>query len=641
MLDWRTRHFAQPADPLLLDLDFEPQPVVQAQESIALAYRLNPNGLRDFLALQPVTPLYAHQVSGAAFMLERTGGGYCDDLRTGKTRATLYAAVTAQQRAVGASPRGPSARWGRPILVVCPGDLLDTWQSELEALYGPRALAVLRLDTEGVARSHESRASLLTQLREETDLVLVSVSYLVESTHVGAVLLRDEMAFSTLLCDEAHLSVSPDTQSYEVLCRLRAASKWYITGTPIQNSLRSLTAALTFMGVPPARLAGLSNKELVALARTLTLRRTWALTTMIPRLPVPTVTPLEQRVFRAAVAQLLAAVDARPPRMKKLTLIHVLRQLVLSPYLPVCRDLYDRGILTLPPGAVMAPAALVNGETDPALLEGGGGGDYANLVMALALREQTFEAIGADPRAAWQQLVPARWNAEQPLVCQHLRRRVDALKAVLVPCVSPKERWFCQVLLAQRVEPAREKVVFFSGFHEPLQRMRRLLQMRRDLGVPGATGGALVDGDLTVAQRRAERDRLASDATCGVLLSTLKVSSVGLDLTDANHAVVNDPWYNPTPEQQAVGRIQGPRQTRAVHTYRLVCPGTIDECIADRADAKTLLAQQALPQTLLAQQAGGPVEVSAVGAEEAYETPEEEHQTMLSIVRQLRALVQD
>jgi hypothetical protein len=645
--EWREKHFAPAvaaaAAVTLQAFDFLPSAPTSTLpvNDVALAYRLNPNGLDEFLSLRPVVPLYAHQASGADFILGRyrqaLGGAFCDDMRTGKTRAALFAMITAQQEATAAASAGQGAagRWGRPSLVVCPKDVLPVWQEELETLYGPegrRRLAVLTLETETI-QARESRATLLARLREGTDLVLVSASYLAESTHFGAAVLRGEIAFRLLLCDEAHEYISPgSTRSVEALSRVRADSKWYLTGTPLQNSLQSLTTALGFMGVHRSRLNGLSAKALIALARSMTLRRTWNLLEVMPRTPVPTVRFLEERVYRAALTQLLGPPpQVRPPGFKPLTIIHTLRQLVLTTYM--CRDLYTTGVLKLPEGVCLAPEDVDEG--------GGGGGafydDLGKLTMALAVREMTLEDIGADPRLAWK-LVPPEWRTEQPLVCDHLRRQVDALKATLVSRVAPKERWFIHVLLRGRLEQTGEKVVLFSGFRAPLQRLAKLLQMRREFGVPNACNFVYVDGDFTAADRKRERDRFFSDPTCQVLLATIDVNSRGLDLTHANHAVINDPWWNPTDEHQATGRIKGPKQTRPVCLYRLILPGTIDECVADEADAKVRLDQAALPQTLLGkEEGGGPVEVPAVATEDASEEAVRERVRTNNVMDKLRA----
>jgi SNF2 family DNA or RNA helicase len=610
--EWRARHFT-PAVSMHTAPRFDFAVALESSEtnsSVALAYRLAPNGMGAFLALRPLQPLYPHQVTGAEFMLDRhlagAGGGLCDDLRTGKTRAAIYAAVTAQQRAMSNS--SPASRWGRPTLVVCPKDLLGVWQGEIEALYGPGKLAVLTLDTDSV-RPRQSREALRAQLREGTDIVLTSISYLAESSHFGAAMLQEELAYRMLICDEAHEYVSAGTQSFEILCRMRADSKWYVTGTPIQNSLQSLTTALTFMGVHRTRLSGMNARALINLARTMTLRRTWILLEVMPRTPVPTSRPLEDRVYRAALRQLVS--PKRGP-VNSLKSIHILRQLVLSPYL--CRDLYDDGTLVLPDGAFFAPVS-----------------DSVQDAMTLAVREMTMEDIGADAQQAWQ-IVPLEWRDRQDL-----RRQVDILKSTLIPRVAPKERWFINYLLRQRIEPTREKVVVFSGFRAPLQRLAKLLSLRREYGVRGACDFVLIDGDLSVADRTRLRGRFACDPNCQVLLATIDVNGRGLDLTHANHTVINDPWWNPNDEHQAVGRMKGPKQTRPVHTYRLVLPGTIDECVADEADAKVRLDQAALPQSLLVRPGEGPVEVSAVATEDLSEEPARERVRTSNVMDQLRA----
>jgi SNF2 family DNA or RNA helicase len=628
--EWRAKAFAAastvPVAPVAFDFI---APRVPTQDSVALVSRLNPRALEEFCALRPVVPLYPHQQSGVAFILGRyrahEGGGYFDDVRTGKTRAALVAAVTAQQEAAAASGQ----RWGQPSIFVCPKDVLPVARRELEALYGPegqRRLAVTVLETDALD-ARETQAGLLGRLREGTDLVLVSVSYLTESTHFGAALLRDALSYRLMFCDEAHEYVTPGSvQTSDLLNKMRADSKWYMTGTPLQNSLDSLTHALTFMGVQRSRLTGLSPKALVSLARAMTLRRTWNILQVIPRTHVAGMRPIEERLYRAALEQLLQ----HPKGISSLKLIQRLRHLALSPYL--CRDLYEGAdaILTLPEGVRLAPA-------DEELGFNPDSDDVGQLVLALAARETTLADIGANPALAWAQLVPPRWPMEHPLVCDRVRRQTDTLKTQLVPRVAPKERCFLQTLVQGQLERTGEKAVLFSAFREPLQRMARLLQLRRQLLVPGACDFVYIDGDLSAPERERERERFASDPACQVLLATIGVNSRGVDLTCANHVVINDPSWNPTDEHQATGRVRGPKQTRQVHVYRLVLPGTIDVCVCDWADAKVRLDLAALPQTLLLRQEGGPIEVPAVAAVEAADSAVEERARNRNVMEALRA----
>ena len=62
-----------------------------------------------------------------------------------------------------------------------------------------------------------------------------------------------------------------------------------------------------------------------------------------------------------------------------------------------------------------------------------------------------------------------------------------------------------------------------------------------------------------------------------VFLISLKAGGVGLNLTEADYAILLDPWWNPATEAQAVDRTHRIGQTKKVMVYRLVAKDTIEE----------------------------------------------------------------
>ncbi len=62
-----------------------------------------------------------------------------------------------------------------------------------------------------------------------------------------------------------------------------------------------------------------------------------------------------------------------------------------------------------------------------------------------------------------------------------------------------------------------------------------------------------------------------------VFLISLKAGGFGLNLTEADYAILLDPWWNPATEAQAVDRMHRIGQTKNVFVYRLVSRNTIEE----------------------------------------------------------------
>jgi superfamily II DNA or RNA helicase len=79
-----------------------------------------------------------------------------------------------------------------------------------------------------------------------------------------------------------------------------------------------------------------------------------------------------------------------------------------------------------------------------------------------------------------------------------------------------------------------------------------------------------------------------------VLLLSLRAGGVGLNLTQADHVFIVDPWWNPAAEDQAADRAHRIGQDRPVMVYRLVAANTVEEGILALQERKRGLAEAAL-----------------------------------------------
>ena len=87
-----------------------------------------------------------------------------------------------------------------------------------------------------------------------------------------------------------------------------------------------------------------------------------------------------------------------------------------------------------------------------------------------------------------------------------------------------------------------------------------------------------------------------------VMLISLKAGGTGLNLTEADHVFLLDPWWNPAVEDQAADRTHRIGQDKPVLVYRLVAEETVEERILALQVKKRAIAQAALGQ---ADQAAG------------------------------------
>lgn len=162
--------------------------------------------------------LRPYQVQGVQWLLARSnmGGLLADEMGLGKTiQALAFLEVL----------KGPA-------LVICPSSLVWNWKKEARQFL-PN-LQIVTLDG-------PDREDLFSQV-SVCDLAITSY----------ALLRRDieqyrGFSFSTVILDEAQHIKNPDSQNAKAAGRLRARSRFILTGTPIENSIRDLWSLFDFL----------------------------------------------------------------------------------------------------------------------------------------------------------------------------------------------------------------------------------------------------------------------------------------------------------------------------------------------------------------------------------------------------------
>ena len=145
--------------------------------------------------------------------------------------------------------------------------------------------------------------------------------------------------------------------------------------------------------------------------------------------------------------------------------------------------------------------------------------------------------------------------------------------------------------IIEQVYAAGERALVFTHFAEWGQKLAAHLSTRFDTPVGCYHGGL----------SRGARDALVTDFQAlegpGALVLSLKAGGTGLNLTNANHVILYDRWWNPAVEDQARDRAWRIGQTRTVIAHRLVCPGTVDERVEEVVAGKRHIADLVLPKS--------------------------------------------
>ena len=100
--------------------------------------------------------------------------------------------------------------------------------------------------------------------------------------------------------------------------------------------------------------------------------------------------------------------------------------------------------------------------------------------------------------------------------------------------------------------------------------------------------------DGSTRDRQAVVERFQSKDGPPVFLVSLKAGGTGLNLTEADHVFLLDPWWNPAAEDQAADRAHRIGQDKPVMVYRLVAEDTVEERILALQERKRALADAAL-----------------------------------------------
>ena len=145
--------------------------------------------------------------------------------------------------------------------------------------------------------------------------------------------------------------------------------------------------------------------------------------------------------------------------------------------------------------------------------------------------------------------------------------------------------------IIEQVYAAGERALVFTHFAEWGQKLGDHLTKHFDIPVGCYHGGL----------SRGARDQLVAEFQAlegpGALVLSLKAGGTGLNLTNANHVVLYDRWWNPAVEDQARDRAWRIGQTKTVIAHRLVCPGTVDERVEEVVAGKRHIADLVLPKS--------------------------------------------
>ena len=143
--------------------------------------------------------------------------------------------------------------------------------------------------------------------------------------------------------------------------------------------------------------------------------------------------------------------------------------------------------------------------------------------------------------------------------------------------------------ICETIYEKREKVLVFTQFKEitgPLHDFLETVFERK---------GLLLHGSVAVGKRKKLIEEFQSqDYQAPFMVLSLKAGGVGLNLTEANHVIHFDRWWNPAVENQATDRAFRIGQKRNVIVHKFLTKGTVEERIDMMLEEKSRLSEDVI-----------------------------------------------
>jgi SNF2 family DNA or RNA helicase len=136
--------------------------------------------------------------------------------------------------------------------------------------------------------------------------------------------------------------------------------------------------------------------------------------------------------------------------------------------------------------------------------------------------------------------------------------------------------------LVDHIRDQNESCLIFTQYIHMGEMIQDVLSKRYNESVKFLNGSAA----------KVQRDKMIEgfqNREYNILILSLKAGGTGLNLTEANHVIHYDRWWNPAVENQATDRAYRIGQKRFVHVHKLIATGTLEEKIDEMLEKKQSL----------------------------------------------------
>ncbi|KAK6220366.1 rad5-like protein (SNF2 family domain-containing protein) [Colletotrichum tabaci] len=534
-----------------------------------------------------------------------SGGILADEMGLGKTLQVISLILTG----------GPG-----PTLIVAPLSVMSNWEQQIRRHVKQEHLPK-------IFTYHGNNKATKSELAQY-QVVITSYNKLATEgdkdkieTPLGPLMATD---WRRVVLDEGHIIRNAKTKAAVAARRLKAQSRWVLTGTPIINNIKDFQSLLQFLSITggveqPAIFTTVISRPLAQgnekaetllqlLMRDLCLRRKKDMTFVDLKLPPKkeyvhriAFRPDEKNKYEALLSEAQIALKDYQNNASGMkgqfqnVLERLLRLRQVCNHWTLCRKRIDDLLAALEGQSVVA----LNSENIKILQE----------ALRLYIETQEDCAICLDtldkPVITHCKHVFCHACISKVIETQHkcpMCRNQLQEDALLEPApeVSEEEESFdgdakssktealLKILQATTKDP-KSKVIIFSQWTSFLTIIQNQL-------IEAGYKFARVDGSMTAPKRDAAIHALDHDPDTRVMLASLAVCSVGLNLVSADTVILADSWWAPAIEDQAIDRVHRLGQKRPTTVWRLVMEGTVEERVLDIQHEKRTLVGKAFQE---------------------------------------------
>ncbi|KAI4177723.1 MAG: hypothetical protein LQ343_000186 [Gyalolechia ehrenbergii] len=541
----------------------------------------------------------------------------------GKTMQIISFLVTVAEAAKSPNPnicsQIPRRLRESRTLVLCPPSLIENWYEEF-LKWAPEDMAESIGDIRKVSASvaPPERLQIIEDWGDEGGILLLGYSVLRElidpspkraktqQTHLDVD--RHRMVTDILLtqpniviADEAHMAKNRDSKLNKIFSRFSTRSRVAMTGSPLSNNLSEYYALIEWVAPgylgehrefvahyeepiqeglyqdSPAPIWRKGLKKLELFKRevqpkvhradiSVLASRLKGKSEFVIKVPL---TPLQEEIYRGFVDSMDKKYrDEEEPRSTTLwALVDILRLVCNHP-----KCFHDK--VTKQETAMAKKKSQRKGRASMA--DGLGIDDQDK-----ALEYASPLELGMTADVVQRQLKPFQgWEKGEQLGGVPL----DSLS------LAYKMKLLLQII--EHSKAAGDKILVFSHSLLTLDYIKHILAKDRQpfLRMDGAV----------LTTRRQDMTKKFNEESVDILLISTKAGGTGLNLYGANRVIILDDNFNPTWEEQAIGRAYRIGQTKHVYVYRLTTGGTFEEALHNQSLFKQQLATRAVDKRNIA-----------------------------------------